>query len=350
MKTRVFGLSLVVVAIVVALMPVSVGAQAPGTETSVTVTDVVAGAPLVGKHFTTDLQVSVTSGTLGVGVMGAEIWLGFDPSVVSVYDFDGDPGNGTQVEIKNGFFDGTLLVVANDVFYETPAIAHPPECETQGCIHFSVSHFGDPVTNKTGTVATMTWVAEAIGSPNITILQIDALPGSVLSDADGEIVPINSTSVPDIAVTSVGTIEGVVRRQSTRTDHAGVEVVAIAAGGGVYTASTTGEDGSFTLEVPLAGTYNVDASYPGYLHAGKNSIAVTGETVDIGTAKLVGGDVNADNCINILDVVSIIGDFGLTGLDASDPQDINDDSTVNILDLTVTAGNFSRCGPTAWVP
>ena len=59
MKTRVFGLSLVVVAIVVALMPVSVGAQAPGTETSVTVTDVVAGAPLVGKHFTTDLQVSV---------------------------------------------------------------------------------------------------------------------------------------------------------------------------------------------------------------------------------------------------------------------------------------------------
>ena len=120
MKARVFGLSLVVVAIVTALMPVSVGAQAPGTETSVTVTDVVAGAPLVGKHFTTDLQVSVTSGTLGVGVMGAEIWLGFDPAVVSVYDFDGDPGNGTQVEIKNGFFDGTLLVVANEVFYDTP--------------------------------------------------------------------------------------------------------------------------------------------------------------------------------------------------------------------------------------
>ncbi len=350
MRVRVFSLSLVIVATLAALVPASAGAQSPGTETSVSVTDVVSGAPLVGKNFTTDLQVSITNGTLGVGVMGAEIWVSFDPTVVTVHDFDGDASNGTQVEIKNGFFDGTLFPVANEVFYDTPTIAHPTECDTRACIHISVSHFGDPVTNRTGPVATITWVAQEVGSPDLGILQINTLPGSVLSDPDGEIIPINDTSVPDITVTVPGAIEGIVERQGARTDHADTEIVALAVGGGVITTTTTASDGSFALEVPLDGTYTVSAGYPGYLHASKSSVCVAGTTVDIGSTKLVGGDVNADSCINILDIVSIIGDFGLTGLDASDPQDINDDGTVNILDLTIAAGNFSRCGPTAWVP
>lgn len=356
MKARVF--SLVVAAILAALIPASVEAQPSdidSTNTSIIVTDVVSGVPLVGKNFTTDLQVSVTNVvTAEVGVVGAEIWVSFDSTVVTVDDFDGDASNGTQVEIQNDFFDGSLVVRANEVFYDTPTIAHPTECDTQGCIHVSVSRVAGsgPVTNKTGAVATVTWVAQALGSPGIGIPVIGTgiPPGSVLTNPDGQRVPINSISVPDITVTEAGTIEGIVERQGTRADHAGVEVVALAISGGVVTTATTAGDGSFTLEVPPGDTYSINASYPGYLNANKSPVYVAESPADIGSTKLVGGDVNADNCINILDIVSIIGDFGLTGLDARNPQDVNDDDMVNILDLSVAAGNFSRCGPTAWVP
>jgi len=97
----------------------------------------------------------------------------------------------------------------------------------------------------------------------------------------------------------------------------------------------------------VGSTYTVNASYPGYLQSQKGSVYAN---VNIGPTKLVGGDVNADNCINILDIVSIVGKFGQTGLPVTDPQDINDDGTVNIFDLTISAGNFGRCGPTTWVP
>jgi hypothetical protein len=80
----------------------------------------------------------------------------------------------------------------------------------------------------------------------------------------------------------------------------------------------------------------------------------------IGWHDLEGGDVNADGCINILDIVSIIGDFGQvveTPCDvpcaACPPDsassgvapscDVNGDCRVNILDLTQTAGNFGLC-------
>jgi hypothetical protein len=356
MKARVF--SLVAVTILAAVVPMSVEAQPSdidSTNTSIIVTDVVSGAPLVGKSFTTDLRVSVTNVVnSGVGVVGAEVWVSFDPTVVTVRDFDGDASNGTQVEMRNEFFDGGLVVRANEVFYDTPAIAHPAECNAQGCIHVSVRHVGGsgPVTNRTGAVATVTWVAQALGSPGIGIpvIGIGIPPGSVLTNPDGQRVPINSISVPDITVTEAGIIEGVVERQGTRADHAGVEVVVLAMNGGVVTTATTAGDGSFTLEVPPGDGYSINASYPGYLNANKRSVCVGENALDIGPTELVGGDVRADNCINILDIVSIIGGFGLTGLDASNPQDVNDDAVINILDLSVAAGNFSRCGPTAWIP
>jgi hypothetical protein len=191
-----------------------------------------------------------------------------------------------------------------------------------------------------------------MGSPaiNIAIVPPGVPPGSVLSDPDGQPITINSTSVPAITVTDAGTIEGVVLRQGTQTDHANTEVVGLTVGGGVVASVTTAADGSFSLAVPMHGTYTISASYPGYLQSQKDSVYVVGAIVDIGSTKLVGGDVNADNCINILDIVSIIGKFGDTALPLTDPEDINDDGTIDILDLTIAAGNFTRCGPTAWIP
>ena len=356
MRARAFRLCLVTIGILAAIQPVSVGAQSPNTYTSIIVTDILAGAPVVGGTFTTDIQVSITNhSTPEVGVMGVEIWLPFDSNVVVVDDFDDNPANGTQVEVKNGFFDGNLVIGANEVIIGTMPATAPSDCVTAGaCVHIAVSHTGGSgsITDKTGPVATVAWAAMAAGSPGIGIALVPpgVPPGSVLSDPDGQPIAVNSTSVPTITVTNAGTVEGVVRRQGTQITHADTETVGIAVDGGVAATTMTAADGSFSLVIPIRGTYTISASYPGYLQAQKDSVYVVGTTVDIGPTTLVGGDVNADNCINILDIVSIIGKFGTTGLPRTAPEDINDDGTIDILDLTVAAGNFTRCGPTAWTP
>ena len=348
-KVQVFSLSLVIVAILAALLSASVGAQSPNTYTSIILTDMLSGAPVVDGMFVTDLQVSITnSAPPEVGVMGVEIWVPFDSSIVIVSDFDDNPANGIQVEVKNGFFDGDLVIGANEVLDPNPATPHPPECDTQTCVHIAVSHTGGsgPVTNKTGTVASITWAGVAPGPCNFGIASPGTLPGSVLSNSSGYLIPINSTYVPDVAVSTAGTITGVVYQQGTQTDHAGTEVVALTVSQGEAGWATTDASGGFSLAVPVGSTYTVNAWYPGYLHAQKSDVYVVGATVSIGSTTLIGGDVKHDNCINILDIVLIISWFGQDG--APDEVDINDDGVINILDLTIAAGNFGRCGPTTW--
>jgi hypothetical protein len=85
-----------------------------------------------------------------------------------------------------------------------------------------------------------------------------------------------------------------------------------------------------------------------------------GGTVDIGVRELKGGDVNGDGCVNISDIVQIIGDFGdVTGtpchiasaecppeypaLNAAPTSDLNGDCQVNVLDLSQAAGSFGLC-------
>ena len=56
-------------------------------------------------------------------------------------------------------------------------------------------------------------------------------------------------------------------------------------------------------------------------------------------------DVNNDGTVNILDLVSVAGQFGQSGDDLD--GDVNDDGTVNILDLVTVAGHFGETVPAA---
>ncbi len=353
MRARFYGF--VTVAMLLALVAGPVSADGPNTYTSITISDITSGAPVVGSVFTTEVSVSVTNNASPeVGVMGVELWLPFDDTVVTVDDYDDNPANGTQVEIVHGFFDGNLVIGANEVLAAAPAIPHPPECDASSCVHIAVSHTGGSgaVTNGGGPVAIITWASIATGPADITVAVVGdgTPPGSVLSDTDGQPIVINSLSSPTITVVDAGIIVGTVLRQGTMTDHAGVDVVALAVGDSVIASTTTAADGSFSLPVPLGSTYTVLADYNGYLESQKTSVYVVGATVDVGSTTVRGGDTNHDNCVNILDIVSIIGKFGTSGLPTSDPEDVNDDGTINILDLTLAAGNFGRCGPTTWAP
>ena len=348
--------AVVVATLVLTVIPSPAGAQDPNVYTSIIMTDILSGAPVVNGVFTTDMEVSITNNASppAVGVQGVELWLAFDPAVVAVDDYDDNPSNGIQVEPRSGFFDGQLVVGANEVvFGPTMPPNAPSACVTAGaCVHLALSHTGGSgaITNRSGPIATITWAALATGSPDFEVVVISPgiPPGSVLSDSDGLPIPINSTYVPDIAVLDSGTVTGHVYRQGVSSDYSGATVTAVSVDKGVIATTSTNADGSFALPVPIGDTYTINASYPGYLQSQEISVYVVGVSVNIGSTSLVGGDVNCDNCINILDVVSIIGRFGEMGLPDSDPADINDDGSINVLDLTIASGNFTRCGPTPW--
>lgn len=307
----------------------------PNFYTSIIVSDIITGAPVAGGTFTTHINLSVTNNsTPPVGIMGMDLWLRFDDTVLAVDDADDNPANGIQVEIATEFFGGSVVVAANEI----------TTCPDGGaCVHLALSHTGNPITENNGKVAAVTWAAIATGDAGLQVSD-----DSVLADVNGASVLINSVSAPTIKVVDPGVIQGTIERQGTRTDHAGVMVVAYATDGGVVANSLTGSNGSFSLNVPRGGTYLVQASYNGYLKAQRNNVYIVGASVDLGTATLPGGDINADNNVNILDIVTLINRYGSSGWPASEPSDINDDGLVNIFDLTIAAGNFGRYGPVTW--
>lgn len=323
-------------AMLLALLPQAASAQAPNVYTSIVVSDVTSGAPVVGGSFTTDVSLSiVNNATPQLGIMGVDLWLRFAAARVRVDDADDNPANGVQVHVSSQFFGPSVIEAANKV----------TTCPGGGqCVHLALTHTGAPITNRTGKIATITWGALAAGPANLSV-QVD----SAVADKDGNMIPINSTTVPAINIVEAGFIRGRVERQGMPlSGNAGTTVVAFNAGGGVVTDTLTAPDGTFTVTVPAGGTYLVQALYNGYLKAQKSGIYVVGGDVNIGTTQLRGGDVNADNNINILDIVSIINRYNTAATGLDDPLDINDSGMVDLFDLTIAAGNFGRFGPTTW--
>lgn len=89
-------------------------------------------------------------------------------------------------------------------------------------------------------------------------------------------------------------------------------------------------------------------------------VCADGAELDIGWHDLEGGDINGDGCIDVRDIVLIVGDFDdragtpcyvhYAGCPVDSPpssvslsSDINGDCRVDILDLTQSAGNFGLC-------
>ncbi len=340
--SRLFRLVLIAGLAALSIVSGSASAQSPNTYTSIVVTDITSGAPIVGGVFTTHVNVSVANsgGGTPTAVQGVEVYVGFDPAVVNVVDFDNNPANGVQVEIRTGFFTSMQTGINRVEMPCSAAIARP------ACVHIAVSQTTGGVTNGSGAIAAIRWAGIAPGPAGLLV----QAPPSVLSDPNGMPVTINNASAPSITILVPGTIVGVVTRQGrTAGGHAGAQVSALSTAGAVVAGPVpTAPDGSFALVVPLGSTYTVLSSYPGYLAAQKSSVYVVGATVDVGSTQLRGGDVNGDNCVNIFDLVIVASWFSLGSPPAPDAVDINDDGVVNIFDLTITASNFSRCGPTTW--
>ncbi len=134
-----------------------------------------------------------------------------------------------------------------------------------------------------------------------------------------------------------------------RQDHAGIDVFLSESscpiedeGESDALKTTTNNLGQFS--VVSSKTFRcLEARHACYLNAQKSD--PQGYT---GRIKLLGGDVDGDNCVTILDL-SLVGARHGSQNPSPSCADVNGDGVVNIYDLVITASNYGACGPvTDW--
>jgi hypothetical protein len=316
----------------------------------------------MGVGATTAVDIRIENVT---GLFGSDVRLTFNPVLLEVVD--ADPGT-VGVQIQPGTFPSPDFVAQNNVD------------QSAGTINFAIAQTPphEPVSGS-GVLATVTFRGKAAGTSAL------GFTGVFLSTRDG--VPISADARGgSITVLSSLTLTGWLTREGLGGDDRSV-VNAV-----LYPAVTpyepiswgracTDATGDFTLQImddqhsppaDILPSDNPPASptctsrwafmrldFTNYLSECYWECADS-DSRDIGWHDLEGGDVNGDGCINIYDVVHIIGGFGETveapcyipceecppdasSSNVAPPCDVNGDCRVNILDLTQAAGNFGLC-------
>lgn len=174
---------------------------------------------------------------------------------------------------------------------------------------------------------------------------------NILSNRDG--MPLSHiTQYAWLTLYGLGNLAGSVDLQGRTVESGGTVSILNAAG---YLASTTIDDAglwSFT-NIP-AGSYQVNIEMARYLDAQKGADAggvtvPSGGTNTLTLVKLLGGDANDDDLVDVSDASIIGGMFGLSGAGLTDVRaDINNDGIVNILDLALMGGNYNKVSPVPW--
>lgn len=134
----------------------------------------------------------------------------------------------------------------------------------------------------------------------------------------------------DDGVVSDATVSGTVTSESAK--EATVTLTSTTDTEKVYTVTTT--DGAYTVSVPLD-TYKFVVTKAAHLSYTKNELVVEADTTK--DVALMGGDTNADDVVNELDLGSALTAFNT----ASDDLDINGDGVINEVDLGKLLTNFS---------
>jgi hypothetical protein len=323
-------------------MPATPVRAAPSA--SITLTPPLPNPALVGSEVS--FALVITADGIDPGVAGADIYLGYDPLLVA------PPASPLSVVEALPDFFGVSNVSINEIL---PAAQCPGG--TSPCVHLVVA--GPAQTTHSGAAARFHFRGIAEGTACFKVL------GSTLANANG--FPVTHTATSTVCATIIRpSVLGTVNRQGTPANSnvgGGTPACSeVKATSGALTAGPvfTDASGNFKLTDVPSGAHTLHAEYSGYLAAEKTITISAGgpPSINVGTVTLLGGDVNTDSKINILDIGKIISLFGKTGLpvrsdspdctDPDEPSDINDDGSINISDLAITAGNWGRIGPTIW--
>jgi subtilisin family serine protease len=278
----------------------------------------------IGTTATTTLQVDAMRDLYSLD------WrLAFDSNLVQVVDADRST-SGVQIAVGTLMSGRDYVVTRNQVD------------NTTGVVEFGVALRApaSPI-NGSGAVAIITWQGKGVGQSAI------AFQHSQLASPGGSVIP--HTIRNGAIQISAGSISGVVLLQG-RTNQRDTIVYLTKEPCAVRPAqvitpsvpsAVTDAQGHFEI-VPEPGINPqcLQTLRSGYLVGQKS--APQGH---VGTITLPGGDVTADDTINIFDLALVASQYG-----SSDPlTDVNADGIVNIFDLTLVASNFGKSGPiTTW--
>ncbi|MCX6066123.1 MAG: dockerin type I domain-containing protein [Chloroflexi bacterium] len=194
------------------------------------------------------------------------------------------------------------------------------------------------MTPEPTLTSTQTWVATVTPVPLATQTPDSALAPTCPTGANG--TPVSSLSTPATA--------SLFSRASL--DSGLNPALAVAAlvdpSGKVIANAPFNPNGTLTLTA-VAGDYILRLSAPGYLAEQKPVTLLAGQPIEIAAAILPAGDINADNRINALDLISLGAAYETT-LPQPSAADLNGDGHVDLFDLTLLAKNWRKIGPINW--
>ncbi|MBC7265227.1 MAG: right-handed parallel beta-helix repeat-containing protein [Chloroflexi bacterium] len=257
---------------------------------------------------------------------GVQFDLTFDPTKLQVVSLaDGDfKASGESVKTYDN--------VAGTVHYHYSRQAPDAEYDATG-----------------GVILGITFQAQDISGSSQSAT-IDLQDASVRLGAKGGInIYVDSVTDDSVLILGTTTVSGVVDLQGRDNDSGAVVDPEPGQTYGYDPAPyTTGAWGTYSFANMTDDTYKFTVEMTRYLDAYKD-VVVGGETLDLGTVKLLGGDADDSDTIDISDLTIIGGQFGKSGSDITDPRaDINADNMVDILDLVLAAGNYDLSSPVPW--
>jgi hypothetical protein len=262
----------------------------------------------VGTAFSLDVVAENVQSLYGV-----EATIRYDPTVLQVTD--ADPGtSGVQVYLGS-WLPASTYVVLNSANNST------------GEIQFVATLAApEPALSGSGDLITIPFVAQAAGSTSVYFAQIK------LVDSNALVLPTTHADGQVTVTSNQATLSGKVLLEG-RSNHSGT-VVEISGG----PSTTTGSDGRYALNVS-AGTYTIEMSHPSYLSGAVSATAQAGTTTTVADVTLLGGDINGDDAIDILDLVAVGSQFSSSS--PTPPEaDVNGDGVVDIIDIVLVAKNF----------
>ena len=226
----------------------------------------------------------------GVGdIYGAQFSLSFDAAHIEVVDANAAQ---TGTQITPGACPAPDFVAANSAD------------NTAGTVTYAVTQLSPTPACSGGVIATVEFrCRDTAGVFPITIVE------SLLSDPDGTAISHSTQSGQITCVENMFTISGQAVPQGHPADAVGIEVCLEGSD-----CVSTGVDGAFSFMALASEVHTVTANFEGHLTVEATGITGSvGELVELGQGMLRAGDLNQDGTINILDLVTVGGNFDRSG-------------------------------------
>ena len=219
---------------------------------------------------------------------------------------------------ENGAFDVTYTGTAGEYYALVIVEGIAEEGAAPAVTESSIQYIDQQTANASGNVAFDGILLKTDGTPCTVYLGGSDLDAAVLLGY------VNNGE-------ETFTVSGSVASDSPK--EAAVTLTSTADAAKVFTVTTS--SGTYTVTVP-ADTYKFTVTKAAHLSYTKNELVVADNTTK--DVELKGGDVNADDKIDIVDLGKLLNEYNTN---ANLTADINGDSIVDIVDLGKLLNNYN---------